>query len=270
MTKISVIIPCYNQEKYIADCLDSVLAQTFDDYEAIVVDDGSTDNSVKIIKEYQKKSDKIRLIQQANQGVIAARNNAIKEAKGKYIYTLDSDDIIHETALEKSYKCIENGLGDIISSKNKCFVKISDINKKGLTNCYPSPTKFNMMLKNCITNSALFKKEDFEKCGGYDPTFAKGWEDYDLWLNMVLKHNLKIYRIDDFLFFYRDKETNESRDKQANKNSKMLKKLLYTKYPILRFSGIINKFCRFLYQKKVTRSGKLIIKIFKIPVFITK
>lgn len=270
MTKISVIIPCYNQEKYIADCLDSVLAQTFDDYEAIVVDDGSTDNSVKIIKEYQKKSDKIRLIQQANQGVIAARNNAIKEAKGKYIYTLDSDDIIHETALEKSYKCIENGLGDIISSKNKCFVKISDINKKGLTNCYPSPTKFNMMLKNCITNSALFKKEDFEKCGGYDPTFAKGWEDYDLWLNMVLKHNLKIYRIDDFLFFYRDKETNESRDKQANKNSKMLKKLLYTKYPILRFSGIVNTFCRFLYQKKVTRSGKLIIKIFKIPVFIIK
>ena len=115
MTKISVIIPCYNQEKYIADCLESVLAQTFEDYEAIVVDDGSTDNSIKIVEEYQKKSNKIRLIRQENQGVVTARNNAIKQAKGKYIYPLDADDIAHRDVLRKSFEEIESGKGDIIS-----------------------------------------------------------------------------------------------------------------------------------------------------------
>ena len=83
MVKVSVIIPCYNQEKYIAECIDSVLAQTFTDYEMIVIDDGSTDNSVSIIEEYAKKHKNIKFIKQKNQGVIAARNNAIKLAEGK-------------------------------------------------------------------------------------------------------------------------------------------------------------------------------------------
>jgi len=271
MTKISVIIPCYNQEKYIAECLDSVLAQTFDDYEAIVIDDGSTDGSVKIIEEYLKKSDKIRLIKQINQGVVTARNNAIKRAKGKYIYPLDADDIVHPDALKRSFEAIESGKGDIISCKYRSFYKIDEINLPKLTNKFFTPSKFNMILRCCITNSSLFRKSDFEKCGGYDKAFDKGWEDYDLWLNMLLHLNLKIYRIDDFLFFFRVKNIEESRNAQAdNYYSQDLTRALTKKYPVLHIVKIINFLCRayrFIFQKKITRSNKLIIKICKIPVF---
>lgn len=84
--KISVIVPCYNQEKYIKECLDSLVSQTFKDYEVIVIDDGSTDDSAEIVNEYVKHNKNIRLIRQANQGVVVARNNAIKQAQGTYIY----------------------------------------------------------------------------------------------------------------------------------------------------------------------------------------
>ena len=270
MSKISIIIPCYNQEKYIAECLDSVLAQTFDDYEAIVVDDGSTDGSVKIIEEYLKKSDKIRLIKQTNQGVIATRNNAVKQATSKYIYFLDGDDIVHPKVLEKSYQAIESGKGDIISCKYQNFFNTDEIGKDKPTNRFRKPTKLNMVLRNCITNSALCRKSDFINCGGYDPAFSAGWEDYDLWLNMVLKHNLKIYRVEEFLFYYRLKDAHESRDVNANKRRKALNRLIHKKYPQKLISDIIVTFCRFIFQKKITRNGKLIVKIFKIPVFYKK
>lgn len=116
MPEISVIIPCFNQGKYIAECLDSVLAQTFTNYEVIIVNDGSTDDSLKIIKQYTNKYKNFRLLDQSNQGVVFARNNAISKAKGKYIYPLDADDKITPECLEKLYNAIINGKGDIITS----------------------------------------------------------------------------------------------------------------------------------------------------------
>lgn len=81
MPEISVIIPCFNQGKYIAECLDSVLAQTFTNYEVIIVNDGSTDDSLKIIKQYTNKYKNFRLLDQSNQGVVFARNNAIPKRR---------------------------------------------------------------------------------------------------------------------------------------------------------------------------------------------
>ena len=268
MTKVSVIIPCYNQEKYIADCLESILAQTFDDYEAIVIDDGSTDNSVKIVEEYQKKSDKIRLIRQENQGVVTARNNAIKQAKGKYIYPLDADDISHPEVLEKSVEAIESGKGDIISCKYQGFTKSDEIQQKIALRKFVTPSKLNMILGCCIANSSLYRKSDFEKCGGYDEAFNKGWEDYDFWLNLILRHNLRIYRIDEVLFFFRIKDITESRNTQADTYHKRhLTITLIKKYPLILVAKVIHKIFNFFFRKKITGSNKLIIKICKIPVF---
>ena len=92
--KVSVIIPIYNCEVLIAKCLDSLLEQTLNDFEVICVDDGSTDGSLKILKSYAKKDKKIKFICQKNQGQSVARNNALKQANGKYIAFVDADDYV--------------------------------------------------------------------------------------------------------------------------------------------------------------------------------
>ena len=92
MPKVSVIIPIYNSEKYISECLDSVLNQTFKDIEIICIDDGSTDKSFDILNRYNIKEKRITLLTQKNLGQSVARNKALEIAKGEYIYFLDSDD----------------------------------------------------------------------------------------------------------------------------------------------------------------------------------
>lgn len=96
----SIIIPVYNVERYLRDCLDSVCNQSFTDWEAVCVDDGSTDGSSIILKEYAGKVDRLRIITQANGGLSSARNNGMMSARGEYILFLDSDDWLESNALE--------------------------------------------------------------------------------------------------------------------------------------------------------------------------
>ena len=107
MIKLSIIVPVYNSGEYISRCLDSLVNQTLDDIEIIVVNDGSTDNSLEILQEYV--SEKVKIITQKNSGVAVARNTGLKNAKGKYIAYVDSDDWIELDMFEKMYnKAIEN------------------------------------------------------------------------------------------------------------------------------------------------------------------
>lgn len=92
--KISVIIPVYNAQKYIKECLESVLNQTYSDLEIIIIDDGSTDNSYVICKEFEKKDSRIKVLQQVNQGAAAARNLGLKHVTGQYVGFVDSDDVL--------------------------------------------------------------------------------------------------------------------------------------------------------------------------------
>ena len=100
MPKVSIIIPVYKVEEFLPECLDSVLAQTFKDFEAICVNDGSPDKCGKILEEYAKKDKRIKVITQENQGLSMARNNGLKQASGEYILFLDSDDFIHPQLFE--------------------------------------------------------------------------------------------------------------------------------------------------------------------------
>ena len=104
MPKVSVIIPVYNTEKYLAQCLDSVINQTMRELEIICVNDGSTDNSLRVLNAYAEKDSRIIVIDQSNTNAGAARNNGLKIAKGEYIHFLDSDDYIDETAYAEAYK----------------------------------------------------------------------------------------------------------------------------------------------------------------------
>ena len=105
---ISVIIPVYNVEKYLEDCLKSVCGQTYKNLEIIIVDDGSEDQSYKICEQYQRTDNRIRLIHQNNQGLSAARNTGINVAHGKYYNFTDSDDYVNKYMLEILYKNLKN------------------------------------------------------------------------------------------------------------------------------------------------------------------
>lgn len=98
--RFSIIIPVYNVERYLRDCLDSVLRQSFADWEAVCVNDGSSDGSAIILEEYARKDDRIKVISQPNGGLSAARNAGMKTAAGDYLFFLDSDDWIEDNALE--------------------------------------------------------------------------------------------------------------------------------------------------------------------------
>lgn len=102
---ISIIIPVYNVEKYLADCLDSLVNQTMSDIEIICVNDGSKDNSLAILEDYAKREKRIVLLNQPNSGVSVARNNALKQVRGEYYMFVDSDDWIDANACEVAYNC---------------------------------------------------------------------------------------------------------------------------------------------------------------------
>lgn len=110
---ISIIIPVYNVEKFLGNCLDSVLAQTYPHWEAICINDGSTDNSLKILKKYAAKDSRFQIIDQKNQGLAGARNSGLPHARGKYLMFLDSDDFWHPQTLERLTNAMEESDADL-------------------------------------------------------------------------------------------------------------------------------------------------------------
>lgn len=114
MAEVSVIVPVYQAEKYIRQCIESILSQTFTDFELILVDDGSRDNSGQICDEYAMEDERVRVIHQKNTGVSDARNNGIARANGRYVCFVDADDRIENTMIEHCVFCIKENDADIL------------------------------------------------------------------------------------------------------------------------------------------------------------
>ena len=114
MDKISIIVPVYNVENYLKDALESIINQTYKNLEILVVDDGSKDSSGKICDEYAEKNNRVKVFHQENKGLSGARNTALKNATGKYIMFIDSDDIFELDACEKMYNAIEKNKADFV------------------------------------------------------------------------------------------------------------------------------------------------------------
>ncbi|MCU6762674.1 Chondroitin polymerase [uncultured Roseburia sp.] len=119
--KISVILPVYNVEDYLAQCMDSIVNQTLKEIEIICIDDGSQDRSLEILKNYEKKDSRVSVITQENAGAGAARNNGLKRAKGEYLSFLDSDDFFEPEMLEKAYKQAKNDRAQIAVFRSDQF-----------------------------------------------------------------------------------------------------------------------------------------------------
>ncbi|MCG9639542.1 glycosyltransferase [Vibrio sp. Isolate34] len=119
MMKLSIIVPLYNTEEFIQECLTSILQQSFTNYELIIVDDGSTDNSISIVESYMENDNRIKLFKQKNSGASVARNYGIKQSCGEYVTFIDSDDFIHEDALLNLVTTAEQTNSDIVLGKRQ-------------------------------------------------------------------------------------------------------------------------------------------------------
>jgi glycosyltransferase involved in cell wall biosynthesis len=189
MPKVSVIIPTYNRAVYICEAIDSVLNQTFQDFEIIVVDDGSNDNTKGALAKYNGR---IKFFYQENKGVSCARNMGIKEAKGEYIAFLDSDDIWVSQKLEMQINAIEaNNRLSLICGQVQFINESGSYIDKILPKQGVSSFKEAMLYDVIITPTVLVKKECLMKVGGFNENLIVG-EDFDLWLSIALS--------DDFLF----------------------------------------------------------------------
>lgn len=127
MIKISVIVPVYNVEKYLRECLDSIIDQTLKDIEIICVNDGSTDNSLQILEEYAKKDNRILVISKQNTGYGNTMNIGIDKARGKYINFVESDDFVDSNMLEELYDLAEEKGLEVVKTDSRCFVDVEGV-----------------------------------------------------------------------------------------------------------------------------------------------
>lgn len=128
--KVSIIIPVFNVEKYLNECLHSAVNQNFDDYEIIIINDGSTDCSMKVADEYKNKYPNITIINQDNKGQSSARNKGIDLSRGKYVYFLDSDDFIDSNLLKDNYEIAEKNNLDIVCFDANVFYENNMLKNK--------------------------------------------------------------------------------------------------------------------------------------------
>lgn len=220
MPEISVIIPCYNQGQYVDEAVESVLAQSFEDYEIIIVNDGSSDKyTVNLLKNYNRP--KTRVIHRSNCGISSARNEGIQASRGRFILPLDADDKISKDYLGKAYEVLnrEKDIG-ILYCKSKLFG-----NKKGKWNL-PDYSLKKILLKNMIFASAFFRREDWQKVGGYKTNMKSGWEDWDFWLS-IIELGRQVYKIPEVLFYYRIRKNTRSKNLTKHDYIKLHTQLFY-------------------------------------------
>jgi glycosyltransferase involved in cell wall biosynthesis len=222
MAKISVVIPCYNYHQYVGEAIESALNQTWKDKEVIVVDDGSTDNSAEVIKQFP-----VKYIYQKNQGLSAARNTGIRAATGEKILCLDSDDIVGSTYLE-----LAQGHKGIVICGMICF---------GGGNLhigvYPNVKYMNLsdlLITNRLHCASIFDKSEWEKIGGYDEQMKDGYEDWEFWIRMR-KAGVRVTPINEILFFYR--KHGVSMVDSAQEKDREIREYIYKKHYDLYHNG---------------------------------
>ena len=219
--KISIILPNYNNEKYLKEAIESVLYQTYTNFELIIVDDASTDGSLEIIRAFNDKRIKV-ITSEVNRHVAYASNLGIKYASGEYIAKIDSDDIWENQKLEKQIEFMENHKeyggcftrANIIDGKsedaNIKYKVIFDLFEKAKNQSQKEWLRFFLSEGNCLCNSSsLIRKCIFEKIDGFFNLAYVGAEDYELWVRMVIRY--PIYVLDERLVRYRWEEDSENK-----------------------------------------------------------
>jgi len=264
---VSVIVPCYNYGSFLDEALQSILEQTFLDWECIIVNDGSTDNTDEVAKKWLTKDERFLYISKKNEGVSSARNHGIEKARGAYIVTLDADDKYHATFIEKAVAIVtKNKQIGIVNSWGVFFGN----NKKDVIFETKGDSFFDFLFRNAAIGTALFRKECWEKVGGYDTNPENGYEDWEFYLR-VTNLGWKVYVIEEVLFYYR--QHNISRRIEMSKQDFTSKKYIFTKNKdlyIKHYDDLIDYFLKALENEKKETIKMKNRKEFKIGTFILK
>lgn len=247
---ISIVIPIFNAQKYLKECIDSVLSQTYKNIEIILVNDGSTDCSGKICDSYAEKDTRIKVIHNENQGVSVSRNIGIKEAKGLYITFIDADDFVSEQYIEILYKLIKNDNAEIsmIGNDEQYEGKIIKTNRK-IRKILNSEEIIKMMLEekylSAVCWGKMYKKVLFEDQSLKFDKDMKIGEDLKLIIPIVEKCKKISIDMTQNLYHYRlneDSITQQTGKKelwiQEIELSKEIMKWIEEKYPRIKDKGI--------------------------------
>ena len=242
MPKISVIIPTYNAEKYINESIDSILSQTYKNFEILIIDDNSKDSTLEIIKKYQDK--RIKIIQGDCKGLAAALNKGIREATGEYIARMDADDISLPERFEKQIKFLEKNPDiSLVGSWQKHIGNKNWVHKP-LQN--PEQVKIALLFSCDLCHSTvMFRKKDFvENNLFYDENSPQ--EDFELWSRAI--HVLKFANLQEVLGLYRvtGSSITDIKEQQLIKYEvkitvKKLKKYLNIEIKDFNYELLINK-----------------------------
>ncbi len=239
-TLISIIIPVYNVEKYITHCLNSVINQTYENLEVICVNDGSTDNSLNILKEFKEKDKRIKVINKENGGQSSARNIGLKEFSGDYVFFLDSDDYIHPQTIEILYTCLKSANTQISECDyiltSESFTTFKTYEKSDNFTTVKNPLKAYAERKKYFTPNITKKLYSRETITGL--SFIEGivWEDVPFTIELYDKVQATALVKLPLYFYY--------------KNTESTSKTNYTKYKIDCYVKVINFISKFLENKK--------------------
>jgi len=215
---VSVVMSVFNGEAYLTEAIDSILAQTFDDFELIIIDDGSTDKSNEIIRHYKDK--RIRLLEQENRGLVESLNRGILEAKGKYIARHDADDASLPSRFKKQIKLLESNTELVIVGSSMSVMNEKSIIKHEHHVLLNDPElRQELLIRSPFAHgSVMFIKSKAIKAGLYEKSYWPA-EDYEFWLRLS-KHGL-LANIDEPLYIYRENEIGISARNQKIQNEKV-------------------------------------------------
>ncbi|AJD92699.1 hypothetical protein JMA_33820 [Jeotgalibacillus malaysiensis] len=222
MKKISVIIPIYNREKYLSECLTSVINQSYSNLEIILVDDGSTDQSLEIIQRFSKQDDRIKYYTQNNQGVASARNSGLKMVTGDFITFVDSDDWVVNNMYEKLMGIqVESDADIVVCNMTSKIEKLNGYNStnymtygkiKAVKSLY-TESRFNFCLMNKLFKKHIFNHIKFPE--------NRDYEDAAVMYKLLLNADT-IVHFDTFLYFYRTENESITRSGFSSKRIDVL------------------------------------------------
>ena len=259
--KISVIMPVYNTEKYIWEAIESILNQSFRDFEFIIIDDYSTDQSYNICKEYAEKDKRIRLYRNnENKWISYSRKELINLTKTNYIASQDSDDISEKDRLQLEYEFLVKNKNFWVVSGNNIIIDECN-NVIGLRKYWNNISDI-ILKKNPISQpSSMFRRDVFLKVWGYDKALNYG-EDYDLWLKMYTQW-YKIKNLDENLVKYRIRkwQTKDIYIRETIKNTIFIQKRALKQYWIE--SNISDKIYFYLEHILLYLPQKIVSFLFK-------